>query len=110
MDKYKILILTTIIFLIGMSNFYSGYINFYTEGLFKSYHFQSESGDFQFTAIPSKGRDTKMMIRQYENHLKKEGTEREEIYRTFRANPLIFWNWYKYVTSELYQYLSLIHI
>lgn len=106
MNKVKFVGLITFLGIIIIANFYSGQINYYLEGLMigKTYHFETESGDFQFTAMPSKGRDTKMMRRQYENHLKKEGTQREEICRTFRGNPFKFWNWYKYATMELYQY------
>jgi hypothetical protein len=104
MSKRKLFGLIAILLILGISNIYSGYINIFTEGIGKRYHFQTESGDFEFTAIPSKGRDTKMMMRQYENHIKEKGTETEEIYRTFRGNPLKFWNWYTYSTNELYQF------
>lgn len=104
MSNRKLLGVFLILVIIAVSNYYSAYINIFTEGIGKEYHFETESGEFQFTAMPSKGRDTKMMMRQYENHLKKEGTEKETIKRTFKGNPLEFWNWYKYSTSELYQY------
>jgi len=102
----KKLVFTIIIFaIIAVSNYYSGYIIFRTEGLFQYYHFQSESGDFQFRAMPSKGRDLEMMERRYQSFLEKNpDKKREKIYRTFRANPLKFWKWYYYLTDKMYQF------
>ncbi|MEM1320173.1 MAG: hypothetical protein AAGG75_07950 [Bacteroidota bacterium] len=104
MKKRKIIWLAVLLSFLGISNYCGPLINFLIEGVGQQYHFQSESGDFHFVLYPIKGRDLGMMKRQYESYVKNEGKEREEIYRTFRMNPLKFWNWYQYATDDLYRY------
>jgi hypothetical protein len=98
-------VITVVVLTIVISNLFSGYINIFTEGLFKWYTFQTENGEFAFSAMPSKGRDTEVMERQFssfkENNPKYSGLI---IYRTFRRNPLKFWNWYDYISNPLYRY------
>jgi len=69
----------------------------------KPYHFQTQTGNFEFTAVPSKGRDVEMMERrilQYEA----ENNIQITVYRTFKKNYLKFWRWGEYRSSPLYRY------
>jgi hypothetical protein len=105
MTKRQIAILTIFSAIIILSNIFSGYINVFTEGLFKSYLFQTEKAEFEFWTMPSKGRDTEMMELQFKN-FKEQNPEYSdlEIYRTFGRNPLKFWNWFDYLTNDRYDY------
>ncbi|HSF56071.1 MAG TPA: hypothetical protein VLA71_20115 [Algoriphagus sp.] len=105
MTKKRIAILTIFSAILILSNIYSGYINVFTEGLFKSYLFQTEKAEFEFWTMPSKGRDIEMMELQFKN-FREENPEHSdlEIYRTFGRNPLKFWNWFDYLTNDRYDY------
>ena len=101
----KTILSATIIALIAVSNYYSGYIRLYVDGLNPLYKFENESGDFRFTAIPAKGLNVKVMENSYNMYLKENPDKKnEKIYRTFRSNTLKFWNWYYYSVSDLYKY------
>ncbi|MHA7056061.1 hypothetical protein ACWGOQ_0002505 [Aquimarina sp. M1] len=93
-----------ILSIIMVSNYCSSFINVLTEGLFKTYYYESESGRFQFTAMPSKGRDTNVMKRQYDKFIEKNNIKKEKIYRTFKMDFFKFWNWYNYLTSDPYKF------
>ncbi|MCE2612329.1 hypothetical protein LVD13_05035 [Flavobacteriaceae bacterium D16] len=105
MKRKQIKILVIIIGIIALSNFLSGYINVFTEGLFMTYHYQTENAEFEFTTMPAKGRDIGMMERQF-SHFKNTNPEFKELelHRTFKRNPIKFWNWYSYITNEMYDY------
>src|SRR6187551_2168991 len=105
MKKRSIVVFISVVLLITISNIISPFINAFTEGIFPSYTFQTESEEFEFWAIPSKGRDIKMMERQFSS-FKENNTEYSKltIYRTFKRNPLKFWNWFNYLSNELYDY------
>jgi hypothetical protein len=88
-----------------LSNLFSGYVNAFTEGIMTSYLFQTEKAEFEFWTMPSKGRDAEMM----EGHFASFKDAHPEytdlkLYRTFKRNPLKFWNWYVYLTNERYDY------
>lgn len=104
MKKLKIVALIAIAGIIVISNIYPTYFVLRIDGIFPHYNFQSENGDFKFTAIPAKGRDIDMMNRKYDRYVNKHGIKKGELYRTFRVNPFKFWNWYHYATNEYYQY------
>lgn len=88
-----------------LSNIYSGYINVFTEGLFKSYLYQTEKAEFQFWTMPSKGRDIQMMERQFSSFKEKNPKYLNlQLYRTFTRNPLKFWNWLDYLTNDRYDF------
>ncbi|WP_250433173.1 hypothetical protein [Hanstruepera flava] len=99
--KTSIVILAVLL----LSNSFSGYINLFTEGLFKNYHYQTENAEFEFTTIPSKGRDIEMMKRNF-TYFKEQHPEYNDLklYRTFERNPLKFWNWYSYISDDIYQF------
>ena len=44
-------------------------------------HYESESGKFQFRAVPSKGRDVAVMEREYRSYWKETEESEEQIYR-----------------------------
>jgi len=105
MNKKRIIILTIISVIIILSNIFSGFINVFSEGLFKSYLFQTEKAEFQFMTMPSKGRNIEMMERQFSNFKEKHPEYSNlQLYRTFKRNPLKFWNWYDYLTNDRYYY------
>jgi len=80
-------------------------LRIFIEPIINSYHYETESSEFVFTVIPEKGRDTEMMERQFQKFLKENPQSKDTIiYRTFKRNPLKFWNWSFYMTSELYKY------
>ncbi|MCG8808892.1 hypothetical protein G1K57_12150 [Tenacibaculum finnmarkense] len=105
MKRKQIKISVVIIGILILSNFLSGYINIFTEGLFRTYLYQTENANFEFNTMPAKGRDIGMMERQF-SHFKKTHSEFQELelHRTFKRNPLKFWNWYSYLTHEMYDY------
>lgn len=105
MKRKQIKIVVIIVGILALSNFLSEYINVFTEGLFRTYHYQTENGEFEFTTMPAKGRDIGMMEGQF-SHFKNNNPEFKELelHRTFKRNPLKFWNWYSYLTHEMYDY------
>ena len=60
---------------------------------------------FVFNAVPAKGRGTDMMERHFQKFLNNNPETADTVlYRTFKRNPLKFWNWRYYLTSDLYKY------
>jgi len=105
MKRKQTKISAIIIGILIMSNFLSGYINVFTEGLFRTYLYQTENAEFEFTTMPAKGRNIGMMERQF-SYFKNTNPEFKqlELRRTFKRNPVKFWNWYSYLTHEMYDY------
>jgi len=105
MNKKQIKTSILLIAFLVLSNVFSGFINIFTEGLFSTYLFQTENAEFEFTTMPAKGRDTGMMERQF-SHFKDNHPEYNNLnlFRTFERNPMKFWNWYLYLTNDMYQY------
>ena len=105
MKNKKIRISIILITFLSLSNVFSGFINIFSEGLFTTYLYQTENAEFEFNTMPSKGRDIGMMERQFSHFKKKNGEYQDlKLFRTFKRNPVKFWNWYSYLTSETYQY------
>ncbi|WP_048330885.1 hypothetical protein [Bizionia psychrotolerans] len=105
MKRKKLKISLIIIGTVILSNFLSVYINILTDGLFRTYLYQTENTEFVFTAMPAKGRDIGMMERQFSSFKEKNPEYKElEIHRTFKRNPLKFWNWYSYLSHGMYNY------
>lgn len=99
------LALKVLIVAIVVGNLLSPFINLFVNGLFQTYHFETRNGEYQFETIPSNGRDLEMMKAQSEIFFKENPqVEDKTIYRTFKCNPLQFWNWYRYVFNEHYRY------
>lgn len=105
MSKKSINLLTIVSVIVILSNIFSVYINAFTEGIMKSYLFQTEKAEFEFWTMPSKGRDIEMM-EGFFTSFKDAHPEYSDLklYRTFKRNPLKFWNWYVYLTNERYAY------
>jgi len=69
---------------------------------------QDKSGDFKFLAIPSKGRDYKMMENSLEKYKIENGIQEEvQIYRTTAKNyfKINMWDSYKFRREWQYPYL-----
>jgi hypothetical protein len=63
-------------------------------------YYQSKSGEFEFRAVPSKGRDVNFMERQFRSYLKKEDKSEEQIYRIKKIKIHKFWEWYKLLSMR----------
>lgn len=74
-----------------------------TVNIGKPYHFQTRTGDFEFVAVPSKGRDTDAMKRRIARYEAEHNTQ-ITVYRTFKKNYLKFWEWDQYRNNPLYRY------
>ena len=94
--KASIIVISVIV----LGNVLSGFIN-----MFQTYLYQTNNAEFEFSTMPTKGRDIGMMERQF-SAFKNAHPEYKDLvlYRTFKRNPLKFWNWYSYLTDEMYQY------
>jgi len=105
MKRKQITILILLIALLVLSNVFSGFINSFTQGLFTTYVYQTQNAEFEYTTLPDKGRGIEMMEGNFLS-FKKDHPEYKEhkLFRTFKRNPLKFWNWYSYLTSEMYKY------
>lgn len=67
----------------------------------QSYHVQNERGDFEFSLVPTKGRDFEMMEGWLETYKEKEGiTEEVELFRTEKINYLAISKWEDYYRNE----------
>jgi hypothetical protein len=105
MFKKKIFILSTFLGILILSNVFSAFINAFTRGLFPTYLYQTENAEFEFEAMPAKGRDLEMMKGQFSNFKEsKPEYSKLEIRRTFKRNLFEFWNWYTYLNSDLYDF------
>ncbi|WP_155847164.1 hypothetical protein [Algoriphagus marincola] len=105
MKKIQIACIALFSMILVLSNRYAGYINVLTEGLGQSYLFQTQNAEFEFWAIPSKGRDIEMMEQQFKEFRERSPEFSElRIYRTFSRNPFKFWNWFDYLTNDQYDY------
>src|SRR6185436_4221910 len=63
------------------------------------YKFHSEDGSFRFKTITFKGVGYDILIADYgDSEAKKMNCK---LCRSFRKNPLKFWNWYFYLTDPL---------
>lgn len=105
MSKKQVFILSTFLGILIFSNVFSAYINAFSKGLFQSYLYQTENAEFEFLALPAKGRDIETMERQFLRF--KESNPKYsslKIHRTFKRNLFEFWNWYFYMNSELYDF------
>lgn len=82
-----------------------GITRVFIDGIGSSYNFKTEHNEFQFSVIESKGRDVDMMERNFTIFkTNNEMTKDTLLYRTFKRNPLKFWNWYEYIVDEKYKY------
>lgn len=105
MISRRVIVLSVVVVILILSNFHSGCINAFTGGLGKSHFFQTEEAEFQFCTMPAKGRDLEMIQDQFAT-FQKENPEYStlQLQRTFKRNPLQFWNWYSYCTDDIYDF------
>jgi len=70
----------------------------------KWYYFTTKNGEFYFDLYEAKGRDFAMMDRWWINYKETKQSTDTIIYRTFKINPLKFWEWRQYLFSKKYRY------
>lgn len=86
-------------------NLLSAFFRTMTEGPAVIYAYETRNAEFQYTVDPAGGRDVAMMEREFQKFLNlNPQTEDRELYRIFEIKPWQFWNWYQYVTSDLFGY------
>ena len=86
-------------------NLFSAFMRTLEEGSTVIYSFETQHAEFEFLVDPAEGPDVGMMEREFQKFLNLHPeTKDQELYRTFERNPWQFWNWYHYLTSELYEY------
>ncbi len=100
----KWILTLAIILLIILSNYYSGIINLFTEGIGRAYPFSNTTGTFQYSIVPSKGGSAEQLERGFEKYLEEHPHSDTTLTRNFSKNPLKFWNWYRYSVHPLYKY------
>ena len=102
MNKTKIVLLFAAVVIL-LSNLFP--VRLLIEPIIRPYEFETSNSEFVFTTVPAKERDTDLMERHFQDYLKNNPqTTDTVIYRTFKRNPLKFWNWRFYLTSDLYKY------
>ncbi len=86
-------------------NLVSAYLRTLTEGPGVLYAFETRNMEFEFTVDPAGGADVAMMEQEFRKFLDLHPSTRDrKLYRTFEMKPWQFWNWYHFITSELYKY------
>ncbi len=100
----RIITVSAVIIFIVLSNIFSMFMNIIVFGIGMSYKFETYDGKYSMEYLPAKGgkmyiidSDFKDLI---EHNPEYKGTK---YYRTFKRNPLVFWNWYKYIFGEQYK-------
>ncbi len=79
-------------------------VRLFIEGLFIRYHFETKNSEFQYTLIANKDK-VEGMKNLFKEFLKNNPQTNDTVlYRTFKRNPLKFWNWRFYMTSDMYDY------
>lgn len=99
-------ILYFVIAIIILGNIFSFWINlFFYKGIFEGYNYSTINQKFTYRVIPAKGRTLESMERRFENYLSEHTRSDDRIlYRNFRRNPIIFWDWWSYLIHPRYKY------
>lgn len=63
------------------------------------YNYHSKDGSFRFKTVVYKGRGYQILMADYNSSEAKEMNY--PLCRSFRKNPLKFWNWYFYLSDPL---------
>lgn len=80
-------------------------IRVFIEGVVVPFKFETKNAEFKITAYPNKGTGVEYMEYHFQKFLKENPDTNDTIlYRTFKRNPLKFWNYRFYMTSEMYNY------
>jgi len=91
--------------LVIAANIFSAYFRTLTEVGPVFYAFETRNAEFEFVLDPAGGQDVALMEREFQKFLSLHPqTEDRELYRTFEIKPWQFWNWYHFLTSDLYGY------
>ena len=69
-------------------------------GIGEKIEFSTKDGEFQFTCMPAKGRDYRMMLRNFEEFKVKNETPGLLIFRITSKNYLNVRSWVRYKTME----------
>ena len=100
--KYLLLVVTSIIL---AGNLISAFMRTLEAGPKVIYSFQTQDAAFEFIVDPAVGPDVASMEREFQKFLNLHSQkEDQELYRTFEMKLWQFWNWYYYLTSDLYKY------
>ncbi|RPD91198.1 hypothetical protein EGM88_14765 [Aureibaculum marinum] len=68
------------------------------------YNFATEQNKFKSVEIPWKGVKFQNTVNSFEKFEKENlNTNDSILYRTFKINPLKFWNWHEYITHPRYK-------
>jgi|SRR4030095_5991937 hypothetical protein len=68
------------------------------------YYYTTKNGEFYFDQFDAKARDFAMMDRWWQHYKITKHPTDTVIYRTFKINPLKFWEWRQYFFSKKYRY------
>lgn len=101
--KISIRIILFLFVIIIFSNL--SFLNLGYNKILNLYNFQTKNNEFNFILLKEKGRDIELMNKKFEL-FKKENPETSDtiIFRVFERKPIKFWNWYKYLTDEIFKY------
>ncbi|RQO66820.1 hypothetical protein DBR40_21435 [Pedobacter sp. KBW01] len=88
-NKTKTVVIILILF-ITLSN--TSPVQFFTLG---NYHYRNADNSFTYTEFPGKGLDFETGITRGERFKREHpDSANKTLYRTFRLNPLKFWEWW----------------
>jgi hypothetical protein len=86
-------------------NLISAYLRTLATGPGVIYNFETKNAEFEFLVNPAGGTDIQRMEEEFQKFLSRHPNSSDrQLYRTFERNPWKFWNWYYFLTSDLYQY------
>ena len=68
------------------------------------YDYQSTDLGFKEIEVPEKGRDLDLVNRSFQQYKLATGHNNSQLRRTTKRNPLLFYEWYDYLTNERWQY------
>ena len=102
--RWKYMGLALLVLVIA-ANIFSAYFRTLSELGPVVYAFETRNAEFAYVVDPESGKDLPFMEQEFQKFLNQNPrTTDRELYRTFDRNPLKFWNWYHYLSSELYRY------
>jgi nicotinic acid phosphoribosyltransferase len=94
-----------VVSIILAGNLLSAYIRTLALSSSVIYSFETRSAEFQFRVDPAGGTDVALMEQEFQKFLNLHPqTEERELFRTFEIRPWEFWNWYHFMTGEVYAY------
>ena len=92
------MLLGLFIFLVVIVNLFPVYSSW------RWYEFTTKNGEFGFGIFEAKGRDVDMMNRAWEHYKLANKPTDTTLYRTFKINPIAFWEWRQYLFSKKYRF------